>query len=308
MHESNSTTFERTDAFFNSAGMRCAAWLYRPKDSGVRVPCVVMAHGFAGVREDRLDAFAERFAQAGFAVLVFDYRHFGASDGQPRQLLDIDQELDDWRAAIAFARSLEGVDPKRIAVWGTSFSGGHVMTLAAEDPSLAAAISQAPFTDGLRTSASVSLKQFLRLAGAGFRDQFGAIIGRPPFTIAVAGPPGSLAMMTSPDALPGYCSIAPSEVDGCRRVAARIALRMPFYRPALHAKRICCPILFCICDRDVVVAPAPALEAAARAPRSEVKRYPLGHFDVYSGAGFEQAVADQVEFLLRHLLIEKSKL
>jgi fermentation-respiration switch protein FrsA (DUF1100 family) len=306
LNDPPSASFERTDLFFSSSGTRCAAWHYQPAHAAGRVPCVVLAHGFAGVREDRLEAFAERFAQAGFAALVFDYRHFGASDGQPRQLLDIDQELDDWRAAIAFARSLDGVDAQRIAIWGTSFSGGHVMTLAAEDASLAAVICQAPFTDGLKTSGSVSLRQFLRLAGAGLRDQLGALVGRPPYTVNVVGAPGSLAMMTTPDALPGYGSLAPSGTDGHRQVAARIALRLPFYRPALQAERIRSPILFCICDQDVVVAPGPALEAAARAPRSEVKRYPRGHFDIYQGAGFEQAVSDQVEFLSRHLLGEKN--
>ena len=82
-----------------------------------------MAHGFSGVRDQRLDAYAERFAAAGLACLVFDYRHFGDSGGQPRQLLDIGRQLDDWRAAIAFARSLEEVDGDRIGLWGTSFSG-----------------------------------------------------------------------------------------------------------------------------------------------------------------------------------------
>ena len=291
----------RSDVYFNSAGTRCAAWLFLPENPPGRVPCVVMGHGFCGLREDRLDAFAERFAQAGFAVLVFDYRHFGASDGQPRQLLDIRQELADWRSAIGFARSLEQVDPGRIAIWGTSFSGGHVLTLAAEDAGLAAVICQAPFTDGLQTSGSVSLRQSLRLFIAGLRDQVGAFVGLPPYMVAVVGPPGSLAMMTTPDALAGYSSLSPAGTDGDRQVAARIALRVPFYRPALAAERIRSPILFCICDQDVVVAPGPALEAAKRAPRAELKRYPLGHFDVYTGAGFEQAVGDQVEFLSRHL-------
>jgi fermentation-respiration switch protein FrsA (DUF1100 family) len=114
-------------------------------------------------------------------------------------------------------------------------------------------------------------------------------------------------MMTTPDALSGYGSISPIPDEGPRQVAARIALRLPFYRPVWRAKRIRCPILFCICDRDLVVAPAPALKAASRAPRSEVKCYPWGHFDVYLGAGFEQAVADQVEFLARHLLVEPGR-
>src|SRR3954453_69051 len=104
----------REQADFTSDGARCAAWLYRPEGGG-EAPCVVMAHGFSGVREQRLDAFAERFAAAGLAALVFDYRHFGASEGEPRQLLDIKRQLADWRAAVAYARSLDAIDPDRIA-------------------------------------------------------------------------------------------------------------------------------------------------------------------------------------------------
>src|SRR6201999_944378 len=134
----------RRDVSFSSGGDRCAAWLYEGGPASV-----VMAHGFAGVRVARLDAFAERFAAAGYSVLVFDYRCFGDSDGSPRQLLSVRMQLDDWRAAIAFARSLDGVE--QIALWGTSFSGGHVMAMAAEDPGVAAAISQNPFVDGVPT-------------------------------------------------------------------------------------------------------------------------------------------------------------
>jgi fermentation-respiration switch protein FrsA (DUF1100 family) len=78
-----------------------------------------------GARDQRLDAFAERFARAGLAALVFDYRHFGDSQGEPRQLLDIGRQLADWRAAIGYARTVDGIDPARIALWGSSFSGGH---------------------------------------------------------------------------------------------------------------------------------------------------------------------------------------
>src|SRR4051812_4254533 len=126
---------DRIDVSFLSGGERCAAWLYRPEGSGPHA-CVVLAHGFGGVRYARLDAFAERFARAGFAALVFDYRHFGDSEGEPRQVIDIRRQLDDWRSALAFVRSLEDVDADRIALWGTSFSGGHVATIAAEDDGL----------------------------------------------------------------------------------------------------------------------------------------------------------------------------
>jgi dienelactone hydrolase len=131
----------RKDLTFDSSGVNCAAWLHLP-DTAAPHPVVVMAHGFAGVRQLRLDAYAERFAAAGMAVLLFDYRRFGASDGEPRQVLVISDQLDDWRAAVAFARSLPEIDHSRVAVWGTSLSGGHVLAIAADDHGLAACVSQ----------------------------------------------------------------------------------------------------------------------------------------------------------------------
>ena len=123
----------RTDSHFSSGGSECAAWLYMPDGEGPH-PCVVMAHGFSAVREHRLDAYAERFAAAGMAVLVFDYRHFGASQGEPRQLLSIARQLADWHAAVAHARNLPEVDARRVAVWGSSFSGGHVIAVGRQGP------------------------------------------------------------------------------------------------------------------------------------------------------------------------------
>src|ERR1700756_4395883 len=120
---------QREDVWFNSGRNRISAWLYRPASDGseAKAPLLVMAHGLGAVRTMRLDAYAERFCAAGYACLVFDYRHFGASDGQPRQLLDVERQLADWSAAIAFARSRTDVDNKRIVLWGTSFGGGHVI-------------------------------------------------------------------------------------------------------------------------------------------------------------------------------------
>src|SRR4051794_34183456 len=135
----------RTDVTFPSQGLELAAWLYRPEGEGPH-PIVVMAHGFSGTRELRLDAYAERFQAAGLGALVFDYRHFGASPGEPRQLLDIRRQLEDWAAAIARARSLEGVE--RVVLWGTSFAGGHVLEAAARGGAVAAVVGQNPYTRG----------------------------------------------------------------------------------------------------------------------------------------------------------------
>lgn len=260
-----------------------------------------MAHGWSGVREQRLDAFAERFADAGLAVLVFDYRHFGASGGEPRQLLDINRQREDWRAAVAYARGLEGIDPERIALWGTSFSGGHVIDTAAADRRVAAVVAQVPFVDGLANLPRLGPRHALRLVREALRDSFHAATGRPPHMVAAVGPPGSLAVMNSPDAEPGFRALNPPGLDWPNQTAARIMLRVGSHRPIRRAREVGCPILFVIADDDVVTPPDLAAKAASRAPRAEVRRHPGGHFDVYVGELFEQVVAEEQEFLLRQL-------
>jgi dienelactone hydrolase len=140
----SSMTFRSTEESFTSVGVRCAARVYRPTASDGPRPVVVMGHGFGGVRALRLYAYAERFAAAGYVVVVFDYRGFGDSDGSPRQVLDVAMQLQDWRAALQFAQTLPGADPQRIVAWGTSFGGGHVITLAGQGEPLAAIIAQVP--------------------------------------------------------------------------------------------------------------------------------------------------------------------
>jgi fermentation-respiration switch protein FrsA (DUF1100 family) len=290
---------DRTDLTFLSHGEYCAAWLYMPDDEPAGpLPCVVMAHGFGAVREARLGAYAARFARAGYAAVVFDYRHFGDSGGEPRQLLDVGRQHDDWRAAIAFARSLPEVDAEQVVAWGTSFGGGHVAVIAAEDDRLAAAISQNPFVDGAATLRALGPASTARLIVAGVRDEAARLRGKPPYRLPIVGPPGTVGAMTTPDAEPGYRAM----YDGAGEsfvnwVAARIALRVSLYRPGRRADEIACPWLVQVCEDDVITPARPALAAAARAPWSQIKRYPGGHFDIYVGEGFERAIADQIAFL-----------
>src|SRR3954464_11061492 len=135
----------RRNVTFTSGSETCAAWLYRPRTDD-STPLIVMAHGLTGTRRDRLGAFAERFAAAGIAALVFDHRGFGDSAGEPDHV-DPALQLEDWRAAIGFARSLPGVDSDRIATFGSSPGGATAVAAAAEDSAIAAAIGQVPFLD-----------------------------------------------------------------------------------------------------------------------------------------------------------------
>jgi pimeloyl-ACP methyl ester carboxylesterase len=290
----------RSDVTFPSGSAACAAWLYRPEGGGPH-PLVVMAHGFSGTRELRLDAYADRFCAAGVGALLFDYRHFGASPGEPRQLLDIARQQADYHAAIAHARSLDWVDPDRVAVFGSSFSGGHVIAVAADDPRIAAVVSQCPFTDGLASLPRLGPANLAKATSAGLRDQLRALTGRAPHYIPAVGVPGSFAVMTTPDSKSGFESLLPPQHHWENRVAARITLRVGTYRPGRDAAKLRCPALFCVCDRDSVAPAERTLKLVARAPRGEIRRYPVGHFEIYVGEPWEQAVSDQTEFLTRSL-------
>lgn len=294
------TTVTRVSVSFPSGDAECAAWGFWPQVE--RPPVVILGHGLGAVREMGLAPYAERFARAGIAALAFTYRHFGDSGGEPRQLLDIEHQLSDWAAALQYARGLANVDTERVAIWGSSFGGGHVIEVAARDGGVAAVVSQCPFTDGVASLRAANTSALLRGSVLGVRDELARLRGRDPVMVPLVGPPGSVAMMTAPDAEPGYRALIPPGLEFQDAVAARILLRLGFYRPGRSARNVISPILFCVCDKDSVAPAATTLRYAAQARRAEVKRYPVGHFDIYTGEPFEAAVGDQVEFLSRQLV------
>jgi dienelactone hydrolase len=293
-------TANREDVWFNSGHDQISAWLYRP-DGVTDPPLLVMAHGLGAVRSMRLDAYAERFSAAGYACLVFDYRNFGDSEGQPRQLIDIRMQLQDWTAAVAYARTLPHIDINRIALWGTSFAGGHVIATAARLPGIAAVVAQCPFTDGIASARTLTPLVTARITALALRDLVAARLGRPPVMVPVAGHPHEVALMNAPDAYPGYTRLVPDGSSLRNEVAARFGLKIFTYNPGRLAAKVPCPILFCVCETDSVAPAAATRRHAAKAPRGEVKVYPEGHFDIYVGDAFERVVADQLEFLGRAL-------
>jgi len=296
------------DLTFTSNGVTCAAWRFLGigdayvTDKGR--PCVVMAHGFGGTRDTGLLGYAEGFAAAGLDVLLFDYRGFGDSDGAPRQHVSYRRQRADYRAAIAAARKLDGVDPDRIVLWGTSYSGGHILPVAVGDGRIAAALSLTPAMDGLTALLAIAKhggpRRLLPLIANGLKDAFRALTGRRPHYLPIVGAPGSTAMMTSPGALEGYQALAgPSWRN---RVTARTALEVAFNRPIRFASRVRFPLLVQIGDNDAVAPPAAAHLAATNAGRhAQVKTYPVDHFDVYDGRWKQLALADQLTFLGQHL-------
>jgi uncharacterized protein len=261
-------------------------------------------HGFSATRDEQLDRYGERFAGAGLAALAFDFRHFGSSGGQPRQLLDLRSQYEDCDAALGYLRDFGDIDSTRLAIWGTSFAGGHAIDAAARLPWLKAAISQIPFTDGAAPAPGMTPSKAGWAVRVGLRDQLRAVLGREPYLIPVLGPPGTRALITSEDAWTGFRVLVPKHSEWRNEIAARVLLRLPTHRPVKRAKRVSSPLLVQIVELETVVPNGPATRTARRATRGILKRYSgMHHFDVYTGEGFETLVADQVAFLREHLLV-----
>lgn len=293
---------QRAMVRFVSGSDECAAWHY----PGTNGACVIMAGGFAVTKEPATDKFARRFSDAGYTVLAFDYRRLGESGGLPRLVQPVGDMLADWDAAISFARTLPGVRPDRIAIWGFSATGGHIFRIAARHPELAAAIAQTPNADGLAASRNAARYQkplaMLRFTGIGILDAVGVLVRRPARLVPLSGEPGSLALLTTPDALDSDLAFPRDRYpDWQREVAARSALRLGFYQPGRSAARVRCPLQVVVCDADQCALAAPAERAARRAEGAELVRLPGNHYAPFLGQ-HEQAVEAELSFLSRHLL------
>ena len=293
---------------FISGDDRCAAWHFAASGEAFAGangrPCVVMAPGFASTRDTGgLVAYAEGFAAAGFDVVLFDYRGFAASGGSPRQLVSASRQRQDYHAAIAAARRLPGVDAERIVLWGISFSGGHVVRVAAEDARVAAVLSVTPAVDGVAVLAQLvrnaGVLQLFRVTGHGLRDAIRGLTGRSPHFVPVIGEPGSRAIIAKHGAEQAYTPIAgPSWRN---ELCARTALGVAFNRPIRFASRVSCPLLVQAGTADSITPPARARRAAASARRGELREYPIDHLDAETGPAQHVALADQLDFLRHHL-------
>jgi uncharacterized protein len=299
---------ERRTVRFESGGTTCAAWHYAGTNGG----CVIMGAGAAVTKEPGTDPFARRFCEAGYSVLAFDPRHFGESGGEPRQVVRVREQIADWRAAIGFARTLPGVDPGRLALWGFSLSGGLVLPVAARTPGLAAVIAVAPLADG-RAAAPNALRHMtpgalLRVTGRGLTDALAALLGREPVLVPLAGPRGSVATVTTPDATDAGEALNPGNryPEWRQEVAARWALRAGLSRPGRFAARVRCPLLVLASEDDRTALAEPALRVATRAPHGEAVLLSGGHYAAFLAA-HEQAVEAQLGFLRRHVLREEAR-
>ncbi|WP_182377411.1 alpha/beta fold hydrolase [Nocardioides sp. WS12] len=285
---------------FTSSGVRCAATHFV---GAAGAPVVVLAHGLAGTQDSGLAPFAEAFAAAGLHAVTFDYRGFGASDGDQRQVVSLTDQIADLNAAVDAAKRLPGVDPARIVLWGISLGGGHVVSVAAQRTDVVAVISAVPLVDGLAAARLAtkhhSAGQLLASTGRGMASAVRRKAGRGPTMIPVVAHPGETGAFTIPGAYEDYYAIAGPTWRN--EIAADVVMELGGRAPAKAAAELSVPWLVQVADFDRS-APLHAAMKAAFSGRAEVRHYPGDHFDLFPGKAFhEPAVQHALHFLKRHL-------
>ena len=296
----------REDVEFQAEGVTLRGWLYSPDGADGPVPTVVMAHGFSAVKEMYLDRFAEVFADAGLAALVFDNRNFGASDGEPRQEIDPWVQVRDYRHAITYAGTRAEVDAGRIGVWGSSYSGGHVLVVGAIDRRVRCVVSQVPLVSGHANFRALVRADFI----AGFRGQFDAdraarFRGDPPAMVPVVDEdPLAPSALPTPDSWTWFTETHESRAPSWRNeVTLRSVEMFTEYEPATYLPWISpTPLLMVVAEGDHLTPTDLAIAAYERA--GEPKRLvilPGGHFDAYVD-GFDEASGAARDWFVEQLV------
>lgn len=288
-------------ADFFSNNTLCDGEFFLPKGEK-NPPVVVMAHGFCAEKAFSLYDFAKCFAQRGIAVFVFDYRGFGKSRGKIRNYVSPSRHLSDWQAAIEHVRKSGMVNPHKLALWGSSFSGGHVIKLAANDHSIRAIVSQVPFVDGFSTLGIYGPGFLIKTTPQIIHDLWNVARRKAPHYIPATGKPGSVAALNQPGNLEDYLALVPEGSKWENKVPARALLSALRYRPGLEAKKLRCPALFVIAENDNLILASAVEKTARRAPQGRVLSLPVGHFDVYQGNVFKKMSAAEADFFEEFLL------
>lgn len=272
-------------------GDDCVGTLYRPRDAD-DPDTVVLGHGFAAEAAFGLDRLAEHLADVGYAAFVFDYRGFGASEGEPLVLPS--RQLADWEGAVDRVGGIDTLGDG-IALWGVSLGGGHVVGVAADRGDVDAVVARTPFADGRALLRSKSPRFLARAVGAGVRDRLAGVVGRS-HEVKVYGRPGEFAALNEQGALDGYAALIPRDSTWQNGTRARALLALPRYRPIADASAVTCPSLVVAGTEDDVVPYRTAERLADELPDSSLVALPMAHFDAWDER-FTEVLAHEVAFL-----------
>ncbi len=293
--------YQRNTMEFISHGEKCTAWFYLP-ECGSPPPVVIMAHGFAAEKNFALPKYAEKFASEGLAVLLFDYRCFGESTGNPRNYVNPFHHVEDWKSAVKFIKSCDKIDNKKIALWGSSFSGGHVIYAGAQIKGLSAIVSQVPHVDGIALMFKSSPIKTLNAIFYSLLDIFSTYLSKKPYYVKVVGAKSEFAAMNSEESLPGYTAMIPKNSKWENKVPAKIFLLLLLYSPLLKAKKVKYPTLVIAARHDSLIPYKAVKLTAMRIRRVDFISLGCNHFAPYMGKWHEQCIAAELLFLKKHLI------
>jgi fermentation-respiration switch protein FrsA (DUF1100 family) len=295
----------RRDIEFDAEGVTLRGWFYDAEGGSGPAATIVMAHGFSAVKEMYLDHYAEMFAAAGLNALVFDNRNFGASDGEPRQEIDPWMQVRDYRHAITYATTLPEVDNDRIGVWGSSYSGGHVLVVAAIDRRVKAVSAQVPLVSGHDNFRALVRADFID----GFRamfvaDRLARYEGKEPAMVPVVDKdPLAPSALPTPDSYTWFTETHELRAPSWRNeVTLRSVELFTEYEPVTYIPYISpTPLLLMPAQNDVLTPTDLAIAAyeKAREPK-KLQILPGGHFDAYVD-GFDVAGPTARDWFLQHL-------
>lgn len=290
---------------FPSEGHILRGWLYQPSTDQEKLPVIVMAHGLTAVKEQYLDRYADLFAQAGFGVLVYDHANFGASDGLPRQEADPVLQRRGYRDAISFVQTVPWLDPDRIGIWGTSFSGGHVLEVAAVDRRVKCVVAQVPTISGYQTALRHARAGVVQSVLARFAaDRAARFRGQPPASLpAVSDDPSVACAMFGKDSHAFFSETSKFAPNWRNEITLRSVEMARENEPGVHIARISpTPLLMIVAQQDVLTATELCLEAYERALQpKKLLMVPGGHFDPYI-AQFKRTSQAACDWFQEHLL------
>ncbi|TKA65820.1 hypothetical protein B0A49_06245 [Cryomyces minteri] len=296
--------------FQTSDHVTLRGWFYKPSDSSDKLPCLVMSHGFSALKEMDLNTFAEYFtSKLALSCLVYDNRGFGTSDtlsGQPRHEILPPVQCSDISDAITYAQSRADVLENKIGIWGSSYSGGHVLWVGAVDRRVKAVLSQVPCVSGWDNFHRLIRPDFIPGLNTMFQeDRLGRAAGKTAQTLPVVDEDP-----LKPSALPTadsyeFFSAWGKKSNWKNEVTVKSIEAFREYDPSFHIHHISpTPLLMTVAENDVLTPTDLALKAYARAIEpKELQILPGGHFDGYSGSNFETNAGRQAAFLKKTLCV-----
>jgi len=273
-----------------------AADFYHPHNID-KPPIILMAPEFASLRHFKLAQFAKRFARAGYAVVLFDYRYWGGSTGRPRELVSIDEQIEDWKTMISHLMGRKSIDINQIILWGSGLSAGYVLHLASVLKNIKAVIAQVPFVDGTEYAKVYPIQYMTKALKISTKDYMGAKIALASKQIPVVEPSG-LSIFPAHDYYEGYLSILNLDAFWSGEIPARVFFSLLKFRPILDVQKIQIPTLIIAAKNDSLMPIEAVRETATNlAFFAEYQEWDMHHFDIYHGKYFEKAILTQLDFL-----------